>query len=305
MVCLVSVLACGGSTAPPPQPVGLPAAMVATAAGSADVVVAQVAGRPVWGSCVAAQVGRGVNRDVALRDCIDFELLAQVAEARGFGLDREVADETKRALVSRLVETDFERRYRTPADLAAQLDRAFAEDDTQTRMNRPELRESFYVRVVIPELAPPAADAVARAVADKIHAALADETGLFPNHVTDVAYKVANDSAVTLELKAYPIAYRGGGTVAAYEQALFAIPEVGQVSPVFRTKWGWDVVLLTKLIEAKQFTRDEVEPIKFASLRREEFDKWVDSIRLSLGVTVLTNKALLEAEPGARPGRKR
>jgi hypothetical protein len=54
------------------------------AAAADDVVVALAAGRPVYGSCVAAQAERGhLSRDAALRECIDFELMAQEAERRG------------------------------------------------------------------------------------------------------------------------------------------------------------------------------------------------------------------------------
>ena len=58
-----AVLACGGSgpELPPPRPIGPPAAVVGSSAGPDDVVVAQVAGRPVWGSCVATQARRGVE----------------------------------------------------------------------------------------------------------------------------------------------------------------------------------------------------------------------------------------------------
>jgi len=53
-------------------------------AGPGDAVVATVGGRPVWASCVAAQAARGTRtRRAALGECVDFELLAQAAEARG------------------------------------------------------------------------------------------------------------------------------------------------------------------------------------------------------------------------------
>src|SRR5687768_16245068 len=97
---LVTLLAaCGGSTAPPPAPSGPPAAFQPTPAPD-DMQVATVNGKPVWGSCVAAQASRGVSKQMALQQCIDFELLAQAAEARGFATDPDVHVETREALVN-------------------------------------------------------------------------------------------------------------------------------------------------------------------------------------------------------------
>src|SRR5262245_17970595 len=114
---LASVAACSGAPDPASTPRAAQAvSLVAPARGSDDVVVAQVNGRPVWGSCVAAQLQRmpAATRDGALRECVDFELLAQAAETRGLAAQAEVTDETRRALVSRLVETGFEDRHRSP-----------------------------------------------------------------------------------------------------------------------------------------------------------------------------------------------
>jgi hypothetical protein len=89
LLCLV-IVACG-SPNPPPTPVGPPAAIEAQRASPDDVIVAQVNGRPVWGSCVAIQAKRtGATRDAALRQCVDFELLAQSAEKRGFATNPDV-----------------------------------------------------------------------------------------------------------------------------------------------------------------------------------------------------------------------
>ena len=292
--CITCLLACGGASGPdlpPPRASGPPAAVVASSAGPDDVVVAQVAGRPVWGSCVAAQARRGAARETALRECIDFELLAQAAEARGFATHPEVIDETRRVLVSRLVETDFERRYRTPADMREQIDQEIQAN--LDALSRPEVRASAYMRVIVPDKAPADVDQRARALADKIHAALAEETGLFASHLEDIANRIAAGSGLAIEVRRYKFAMRGQ-TVPAYDAALFAIPEVGRVSPVTRTEWGWDAILLTDRLEAMQRTREDVLPLVFADLRLREFERWVQGFMKTSRIA--RNDKLLELE---------
>jgi hypothetical protein len=285
-------LGCGGSATQPALPSGPPAVMVAQATGPDDAIVAEVGGRPVYASCVTIQAKRGrLAREAALRECIDFELLAQTAEARGYAITHEVAYETRRELVSRLVETDFERRIRTPEDLPAQV--AAGLERVKGQMDRPELRRSMYVRVQVPPKAPAADVEAARVVADRIHAALADETGLFSSHVRETAQRIAQGTTAVLDIQDYKPVVRGY-TDPAYDAPLFAIPDAGRVSPVVRTPWGWDIILLTELIEPHHFTRDEVVPLIFADARRAEFVAWADAIRTSLGVTVLRDDTLLD-----------
>src|SRR5688500_1194279 len=113
---LVFAIACGGSKSPSaPAPSGPPASFIAAPARD-DVQVATVNGRPVWGSCVTGQGARGATRDEALAQCIDFELLAQAAEARGLAVDPDVVLATRTALVSQLVAREYEDKYDGPED---------------------------------------------------------------------------------------------------------------------------------------------------------------------------------------------
>jgi hypothetical protein len=266
--------------------------MTAQPSGPDDAIVATVGGRPVYAACVAAQAGRNhLTREAALRECVDFELLAQAADARGLAADHEVVLETRRELVSRLVETDFERRVRTPADLAPQVEAELARN--QNRMERPELRRSFYIRVLVPDKASADVDAAAHALADRIHAALANEVGLFAVNAREIAERVARGSGASLDMQEFKPAVQGY-TVPAYDAALFSIPEVGRVSEVARTPWGYDILLLTEIIEHKIFTRDEVVPLIFADARRVEFVRWANAIREQLAVTVLRDDSLLD-----------
>ena len=65
-------VACGGSSAPAPVP-SVALSTISPPASPADLEVARVNGRSVWGSCVAAQLGRGApSRQAALDQCIAF-----------------------------------------------------------------------------------------------------------------------------------------------------------------------------------------------------------------------------------------
>lgn len=283
----------GGSAAPGAG--RAPAAMVAGPAGPDDVQVATVDGRPVWASCLVAQAARGARtRQAALDECIAFELLAQHAEKRGHAALPEVREETRRALVSRLVAEDFERKYQKPDDLRPQVDAMLAK--ARPIMNQPEFRASAYARVnVAPEAAgDPAKVEAARALAEKLHARLADETGLTPHHLQAAAERLGKEAGVELEFKTTPFFSRGQ-TVPEYDAALFAIPEVGRVSPVFRTQWGFDLVLLTELSLARQYTTAEVEPSMFSEARRQQFKAWTDELAKTNGWTIAKLEGALEA----------
>ena len=63
-----------------------------------------------------------------------------------------------------------------------------------------------------------------------------------------------------------------GGTEGTVQHA--GQGEVGRVSPVVRTPFGYDIILMTEHIEEKTFTRDEVMPAVFAHVRHLLFEEW-------------------------------
>jgi hypothetical protein len=282
-----------GSDAPPPPRAPAPVAGAQPAAGPDDVAVATVNGRPVWGSCVAAQMKRSsgepagederakidranLDRRAALDECIAFELLAQAAEARGLARDPEVALAARTAMASRLVEVGFEQRFRTPDDLRAAVDREVERYSDQ--LDRPELRASAFARVEVPAGAPPAQDAAARALAEQIAGALERETGLFPVHLRETADRLAAGAGQRVTHGEFRAATREG-LVPPYADALYAIPEEGRVGKATRTPWGWDVILMTRRLPPEVRTREEIAEKVFPDLRRRYFYRWVDELR--------------------------
>ncbi len=276
----VLAVACGGSPTAPPTPTGPPASLAATAAPD-DVQVATVNGRPVWGSCVTAQSARGADRAEALRQCVDFELMAQEAEARGLATDPEVVLATRTALVSQLVASAYEDHYTRPEDFGSFWTRSLARN--RMRFDHPEARGSVYVRIDVPEQATPEAVQAAKQQIDRVYAALANERGLMKPHVEEIA-KQATDAK--LSIAQVPPGLRHGRLDESYAAPLFAIPEIGRVSPPVRTPWGWDIILWDSVVPAIHATPDEVVAAALPEIKRAYFPQWVNSIAKNLGVHI-------------------
>ncbi len=276
--------ACGGSPSPTPVPSGPTASIVAPRASEADVVVAQVNGRPVWGSCVTEQGAGAKDRATALDQCIAFELLAQAAEKRGFGADADVLQATRTAMVNELIETEFEARYQKPADLGPVLDKML--DKNAWRLHRPDLRASTYVRAIVPADAPPEVDAAAKEVADKIVAELENETGLLPSHLEAAAARAIAGTTIKTQSQHVQQIPNGPGYEQPYLDALFSISEVGRISRPARTKRGWDVLLWTGGLPPYESTREQLAKDMFPELRRAQFFAWVAQLIKANGIKV-------------------
>lgn len=294
VACVIAV-GCGGA-APDAPTVAHSGPLAATPAGSDDVQIATVNGLPVWRSCVEAQAARHhLSRDAAVRECVDFELLAQAAAAH----DASDPDESmKTALVSRFVELNYEDV--TPNGLDDYADKIV--DRNLWRLHRPEYRASTYVRVVVPYNTGPEVEARGKAVADAIEKELGDHpTGLYPRHLEDAAKKVADAEHLVFEPGANELPkdmritweQRQAAHISqidkTYGKALWEIPEVGQVSPPIRTKWGWDVILFHDQITPREITRDELTTEMLPDIRRGYFAKWVDQIAKSRNIKITTN----------------
>jgi hypothetical protein len=292
---------CGGATAPA-TPAGPPAAMQPAPAAD-DVLVASVNGRPVYGSCVAIQASRHhVARDVALRECVDFELMAQTAEQRGLAHDPEVVQATRGALVDQLVATDYERAYARAEDFGGAWDDFIKKKQIMNRLKHAEFRSSVFVRVPV-AVKPPSDDPAAHQLADRIAAALADERGLMTPHVLAIARQFAafdNECTKTTTTACWSDVqlYSRHGLEDAYADALWAIPEIGRASPAVRTSYGWDVIVWTDVLPATDPSPDDVAAAILPQIRPWYFPSWVNKLQHALGLHVEVDpdvEKLLEA----------
>jgi hypothetical protein len=293
LAALVALAACSGTPQPPPTPVGPPAPLVAPSAGASDVVVAQVNGRPVWGSCVVAQAARGRTPDAAFRECVDFELMAQAAEQRGLATDPDVVSATRAALVNQLVAHAYEDGFTKPEDFGDKWTKLA--ERNMFPLEHDEYRASTYIRVPLTDKATPEQDAAAHAVADKIAAAVAPEKGLLSASFVELAGRVVDVPIVPSGAEHKPPKWIEYGDVPAmihvalhkaYADALWAIPDVGSVSPAVRTKWGWDVVLFSDVVPAVHTKPEEVARRLMPDVKRSYFMSWVNKITKELGIHV-------------------
>ncbi|MBA3499987.1 MAG: hypothetical protein M4D80_03880 [Myxococcota bacterium] len=289
VVCAVFVIACGG-TPEPTKRSGTGVSPIAQQQGADDVIVAQVNGRPVWGSCVTAQ-SKGKAPQAALREaldeCVAFELLAQAADARGLTTDPDVIEATRNALVNRVVEVGFEDKYKSADDLKEILDKHI--ERNKGRLSRPEVRSSTYVRLPLTKPLADAEDPPPKLV--ELAKKLAGERGMMTTHLraaVDGVFGAQSPPPEVTEVGLFP----KDALVPGYADRLFAIPEVGRIHPeVFRTRFGWDVILLTGVSPAKTYTREEAAAEAFPEVRTAYFNVWVDQIARALGVKIKIDPA--------------
>jgi hypothetical protein len=308
VLALALAASCSSPEPAAPPSIAAPAVIATPPASPDDLEVARVNGRAVWGSCVAAQavaIARGSPgeapdqlRAAGLDQCIAFELLAQTAEARGLAADPQVVPAIRAAAVDRLVATEFEQRYRTPADLEQAVDLVMQRNEW--RMHILQLRASSYARFVVPKGAPPEVDAAAHALATQLAARLAGQTGLFGVNLKDAATQIAAGSSVVLETSEVRPMHQDD-LVEPYSKALYGIPAVGQSAPPARTQWGWDVVVWTGGVEAVERTRDEVVAEVFPELRRRQFLVWVTQLGKQLGLHIEVDQAAVAKLDSAGP----
>lgn len=309
LVAAFAMTAACGRSAPPPPPAAstIGGDLLDPGAGSGDVIVATVDGRPVWGSCVAGHMrARGVDRDRALSDCIDLELLAAAALARGVIADPDTQADLRTAIVDGFVAEEFEDKHRTPADLPAALVDKNVERYT---LERPEFRLVVYVRATwnankkqrVPPPPDSPEDRAAHALADEMYAELAGRDDLFPEELYAVGKRVAAGRNIDQSERPYPAAL-DGGTDPPFAAAAFALPGIGHVTAPTRTSFGWDLILLVDIIPGESLTREELVAELFPGLRRGYFDQvWTQQLRAGHQIDSYTDRLPDEDNGAPRP----
>lgn len=282
---LVALAACGGTASPPPPASPVPTGVLdATRASPSDEIVATVDGHPVWASCVEEQAARDhVGAKRALDECVGFELMAQAAVARGLAADPELdlAGVRAQAMVNAAVEKEFEDVYTTPAALGAPWKNVA--DKLMYRVKHDEARGSTYARVPVAPDASEAQVAKAKGTADAIAAKLVGRHGLFAVDLMAAADEVGAVSGQKIERLAVPTTLKVGFDP-SYADPLWSIPEVGDAIGPVRTKWGWDVIVLTDVLPAENGGEAELAAIYFDETRMGYFSVWVDALARDLGL---------------------
>jgi hypothetical protein len=342
---LLAALACGGGADRDGGRAGPPVApAIATRADPLGrVQVAVVNGEPVYADCVAAQMkappggprtpanqsmggafagGAGLDRDAALARCVDFELLAQEAEQRGLVADPDVLAARRTEMVRALVEAEFAPTLDDPSDVPAADVRWLWDTQLSRRYNRPELRRATYCRVPLDKSAATGGpeERQARELAGELHDALAGMRGLEAATFAALCAMSAGGRAVhTSAAATNPFSDNGrhqaGFYAREFAEAVFAIPAIGQISPPTRTRWGWDVLLLTDVLPAESHTMEQaaaeiremlIHRPETADYRRRKFDAWMQrylaAARIQLFLDNLpADRAAADLEP--EPGR--
>lgn len=283
---LCGAFACGDEAA-----VEGPAERVQAAA-EGRTVVAQVNGRPVFADCVQTQArAHALDVRAALDECIDFELLAQEAEARGFGGHPDALEVQRREAVRRLLASAFEPDHATPADVPTDVVRMmWKRPITRYRFDRPEVRWALYARVPLaretPDDAPEAR--AARRLADDIYAAVAGRT-LTSEEFIETLRPLREQHGFELATEPYDTPLKGRAEE-SFARALFEIPAVGRAGKPVRTPWGWDVIYLVRLAPEVRLSMeqaaDEIREAVFGQWRQQAFLQWAAKISSAARVEV-------------------
>jgi hypothetical protein len=299
LLLLVGVAACGqrDRADEPARAAGGPSSIEATPAAPDDPIVAKVDGRPVYGSCVAAQMQHlGVDKQAALAQCIDFELLAGAAEARGLRDDPDVGDAWRREMVRSVILDDLR-----PIDELAELPDEFIGPQLARvgpYLQRPYMRVVYYARFPVPKGAPPESpeEQTAKAAAEDLARTYADEDAVLWEPFLAEAERVAAAHKTPVEAKATPyqapIEEIAGvrGAEPRFREALANLPGLGRTSKAVRARDGWFVILWWAEIPAADLTADF-----FASARVKYFTWWADRLAQSLGLDVSVDGEALAA----------
>jgi len=274
--------------------------LYATMPGHAPIIVATVNGKPIHLSCVQNQIAEGeLTKKDALEECINIELLIQKAITKGLQEHADVASAQKRESVRNFLEKEFSAKYPNALSLPNSVI-----VKTYKRMKpyfvHPEFRSSAFIRVKVPEKGQNL-----RELEQTAHERI--------NHINDQIKHKSNITLATFEEIASEWKVKSKGSVIAkkakpyareshivpeYRDALFAIPSPGEFSPPFRSKWGWDIVLLTKIHPEKNESIEqattEIRKKYFPIWKEQQFLLW--SKELSKNFTIYINNEALQKE---------
>lgn len=256
-------------------------------------VVATVDGRPVFGDCVQSQARlAGVDKRTALEQCIEFEVLAGAAHRR-FGRDAEVHATHKRETVRAMVNNEYLPSADHPDDVPTEWLRknVWSKPNVQTFFNYEENRVAAYALSQFKQkMVDPAHDAQTRKLAEDWHAALSKAEPLTVPDFERIVHEVVGDRK---DLKwSYNPKYQTplkGRSVPGFANAVFAL-NPGQLSAVTKSRYGYFVILLRRVIPAKKTTFAQALPVMrkqvYQTWRKTAFAEFIEGYRKRADVTV-------------------
>lgn len=254
-------------------------------------MVAQVNGRPVFASCVETQAkATSIDVQAALQECIDFELLAQEAERRGYGGDADAVEARRREAVRALLRRDFEADHDDPADIPlAAVRPVFARPQVHTRYNHPEYRFVYFARGEAKNKPQEVWDDAERRIR-ALHADLKGKRGLTREQFWEAVTAHTTDDYKFLAPQRPVNGPRKGGLEENFAREMFAIPEIGMVSEPVKTAWGWDLLILMHISKARRArveeVADEIREQMFPSWQKAEFQQWTKQLAGNSRVTI-------------------
>jgi hypothetical protein len=293
-IAVLTVAGSCGSGEPPTQSRG-PSNLTSARMAADDVIVASVDGRPIFGSCVAAQAaGRHESRAAALADCIDFELLAGAAQARGLDRDDAVVAAARDASATRFLDVEWRERYRQFTDLPSDFRQPIF-DDNRVRMVRPESRASFYGRIMVdPADVGSARDHLAETAMRAAYEQLATRSDLFRGDLdrTVHAAAAATDPTLAVEIGIGNPTEADFGLREYFRHALFSISAIGQVSTPVRSPWGWDMILYSDVRRPPPLTEAQLGDKLFPAARLTYFTIWIRALSAKHQIAIADDPTL-------------
>lgn len=285
----IALAGCGSRSKPAPPPESAGDLTIKVPADA--VIVAEVNGVPIYGDCVATQVehGKADTTTEALQQCVDFELLAQEAYARGYLRGRELVELRKREATRAFMEAEFASKFSTPADVPETELRRWYER-AKPRYVHGEIRKIYFVRARFPPKTPPgsAADWQARSLINEIAYELRGERffwwrrprhDLSRNAMVFLTRRAAGERYVEIPGAGHSFA-RYGPVEIPFRKASFAIERVGQVSPPVRMRDGWAIILLEHIEPPRNTPFEEAKAdlskFLFQSSRGAAFLRWAE-----------------------------
>lgn len=257
-------------------------------------VISTVDGHPIAVSEVQELVAAGLSPRVALARLQAERLLMADAERRGFGRLASVALVAEQARVQALLEAEADAVVASEQELRA----AYAAN--LSRFEKPERRGSVHILAALPKNATPAADAAAKAFAERALRELAQTTDLEALLAGQHKQSTAEFQVIAERI---PPTDREGKVIALvrpYLDALFSVAGLGVVAAPVRSEFGWHAVRVTEIVPHESTPFEQAAETLRAEMllvrRKERVQKLVEQLRKTYRVEIPTGVGLALAK---------